>query len=151
MAFVTDSNHLQPLWQPPPTACSTAPGAASEVPSLLMQPRAGPLEKTDGGPCPEAVGVQRQCCCYRLMASAPCLMLLAGPILFTLREDPREAHDCAPPGRQSHCARPHVGGQEEAVDNTVAAHTPQAVSRRQGAAGTGGIGSLLPPLNMSPL
>ena len=36
-AFVTDSNR-QPLWQPPPTACPTASGAASEVPSLLMHP-----------------------------------------------------------------------------------------------------------------
>ena len=38
MAFVTDSNRPQPLWQPPPTACLTASGAASEAPSLLMQP-----------------------------------------------------------------------------------------------------------------
>ena len=37
-AFVTDSNRPQPLWQPPPTACLTAAGAASEVPSLLMRP-----------------------------------------------------------------------------------------------------------------
>ena len=35
MAFVTDSNRPQPLWQPPPTACLTAAVAASEVPSLL--------------------------------------------------------------------------------------------------------------------
>ena len=38
MAFVTDSNRPQPLWQPPPTACLTASRAASEVPSLLMHP-----------------------------------------------------------------------------------------------------------------
>ena len=38
MAFVTDNNRPQPLWQPPPTACLTASGAASEVPSLLMHP-----------------------------------------------------------------------------------------------------------------
>ena len=38
MAFVTDSNRPQPLWQPPPTACLTAAGAASEVPSLPMHP-----------------------------------------------------------------------------------------------------------------
>ena len=38
MAFVTDSNRPQPLWQPPPTACLAASGAASEVPSLLMHP-----------------------------------------------------------------------------------------------------------------
>ena len=31
MAFVTDSNRPQPLRQPPPTACLTASGAASEV------------------------------------------------------------------------------------------------------------------------
>ena len=36
MAFVTDSNRPQPLRQPPPTACLTASGAASEVPSLPM-------------------------------------------------------------------------------------------------------------------
>ena len=30
-AFVTDSNRPQPLWQPPPTACPNASGAASEV------------------------------------------------------------------------------------------------------------------------
>ena len=35
-AFVTNSN--RPLWQPPPTACLTAAGAAFEVPSLLMHP-----------------------------------------------------------------------------------------------------------------
>ena len=43
MAVVTDSNRPQPLWQPPPTACLTAAGAASEVPSLLMQPWGGYL------------------------------------------------------------------------------------------------------------
>ena len=32
MAFVTDINRPQPLWQPPPTACLTASEAASEVP-----------------------------------------------------------------------------------------------------------------------
>ena len=42
MAFVTDSNRPQPLWQPPPTACLTAPRTASEVPSLLMHPWASP-------------------------------------------------------------------------------------------------------------
>ena len=38
VAFVTDSNCPQPLWQPPPTAYPTAPGAASEAPPLLMHP-----------------------------------------------------------------------------------------------------------------
>ena len=41
MVFVTDSNRPQPLRQPPPTACLTASGAASEVPSLLMHPWGG--------------------------------------------------------------------------------------------------------------
>ena len=41
MAFVTDSNRPQPLWQPPPTACLTTSGAASEVPFLLMHPWGG--------------------------------------------------------------------------------------------------------------
>ena len=41
--YVTDSNRPQPLWQPPPTACPTASGAASEVPlpsnaSLVLCP-----------------------------------------------------------------------------------------------------------------
>ena len=34
MAFVTNSNRPQPLWQPPPTACLTA----SEVLCLLLHP-----------------------------------------------------------------------------------------------------------------
>ena len=38
MAFVTDSNRPQPLWQPPPTACLRVCGAASEVLSLLIHP-----------------------------------------------------------------------------------------------------------------
>ena len=38
MAFVTDSNRPQPLWQPAPTACLTASGAGSEARSLLMHP-----------------------------------------------------------------------------------------------------------------
>ena len=37
-------NRPQPLWQPPPTACLTASGAASEVPSLLMHPWRGGME-----------------------------------------------------------------------------------------------------------
>ena len=42
MAFITDSNRPQPVWQPPPTADFTASGAASEVPSLLMRPCPSP-------------------------------------------------------------------------------------------------------------
>ena len=42
VAFVTDSNRRQPLWQPPPTACRTASGAASAVPSLPTHPCPGP-------------------------------------------------------------------------------------------------------------
>ena len=38
MAFVTDSNRPQPLRQSPPTACLTASGPASEVPSRLLHP-----------------------------------------------------------------------------------------------------------------
>ena len=48
MAFVTDSNRPQPLWQPPPTACLTASGAASEVPCLLTHP-VGSLVQLDDG------------------------------------------------------------------------------------------------------
>ena len=42
MAFVTDSNRPQPLWQPPPTACPTASGAASEIPSKAYRSSAPP-------------------------------------------------------------------------------------------------------------
>ena len=42
MAFVTDGNRPQPLWQPPPTACLTAFGAASEAPSPSMRPCPAP-------------------------------------------------------------------------------------------------------------
>ena len=38
LAFVTDSNRPQPLWQPPSIACPIASGATPEVPSLLMHP-----------------------------------------------------------------------------------------------------------------
>ena len=39
--FKTDSNRPQPLWQPPPTACVTASGAASEVPSVPIHSLGG--------------------------------------------------------------------------------------------------------------
>ena len=48
MAFVTDSNRPQPLWQPPPTACLTASGAASEAPSLPLRPLGGGGERGYG-------------------------------------------------------------------------------------------------------
>ena len=42
--------YAQPLWRPPPTACLTASGAASEVPSLLMHPvRVGGLRRIRRG------------------------------------------------------------------------------------------------------
>ena len=41
MAFVTDSNRPQRLWQPPATACLTASGAVSEVPYILMHDATG--------------------------------------------------------------------------------------------------------------
>ena len=50
MAFVTDSNRPQPLGQPPPTACPTAAGAASEAPSLVMHP-CPPPPPSINGPC----------------------------------------------------------------------------------------------------
>ena len=49
MAFATDSNRPQPLWQPPPTACLTASGATSEVPSRLMHPCRSPVLWGGGG------------------------------------------------------------------------------------------------------
>ena len=52
IAFATDTNRPQPLGQPPPTACLTASGAASEVPPLLMHPfgaGGGGVEERRGG------------------------------------------------------------------------------------------------------
>ena len=46
-AVATDSNRPQPLRQPPPTACLTASGAASEVPSLLTHPLPPPPPTDD--------------------------------------------------------------------------------------------------------
>ena len=55
LAFVTDSNRPQPLWQPPPTACLTA----SEVPSLLMHPCPPPPPLPSRADlCPRVHGVQ---------------------------------------------------------------------------------------------
>ena len=48
MAFVTDSNRPQPLWQPPPTASLTASGATSEVPSLYCIPGGGRTRHVNG-------------------------------------------------------------------------------------------------------
>ena len=53
MAFLTDSNRPQPPWQPPPTACLTAAGAASEAPSLLMHPCQGGMHIYGGRPLAE--------------------------------------------------------------------------------------------------
>ena len=41
MAFVTDNNRPQPLWQPPPNRYPTATGPTSEVPCPLMHPWGG--------------------------------------------------------------------------------------------------------------
>ena len=53
MAFVTDSNRPQPLWQPPPTS-----GAASEVPSLLTHP-SPPHPPVLGLPAPPPLPIPR--------------------------------------------------------------------------------------------
>ena len=55
MAFVTDSNRPQPLWQPPPTACPTASGAASEAPSLLTHSCPSPIHPPQLYVCPAPV------------------------------------------------------------------------------------------------
>ena len=59
MAFVTDSNRPQPLWQPPPTASLPASGTASEVLSLLTHP------------CPPPLYSSARCWVSRLPAAAP--------------------------------------------------------------------------------
>ena len=58
MAFVTDSNRPQPVWQPPPNARLTASGAASDVPSLLMRPPPTPTraKQLDRGPPAQGTG-----------------------------------------------------------------------------------------------
>ena len=49
-AFVTDSNRPQPLRQPPPTACLTAPRAASEASSPYTAPLVSSLARFRPGP-----------------------------------------------------------------------------------------------------
>ena len=51
MAFVTDRNRPQPLWQPPPTACLAASGAAPEALSLPMHHWEGPKLRSRGHGC----------------------------------------------------------------------------------------------------
>ena len=62
MALVTDSNRPQPLCQPPPTACPTASGAASEAPFVLVHPwhqgHPAPHFDRSGRQCPDCPGVQ---------------------------------------------------------------------------------------------
>ena len=55
--FVTDSNRPQPLWQPPP-------GAASEVPSLLMHPCPPPRLAPSQCPPRPPQGAFGHCQCY---------------------------------------------------------------------------------------
>ena len=74
MAFVTDSNRPQPLWQPPAIACLTASGAASKVPSLLMHPWPQPLM---GEPAQCSPPSARRWGCFG--RSAPQPKVLQGP------------------------------------------------------------------------
>ena len=62
MAFVTDSNRPQ-LWQPPPTACLTASGAASEVPYLLRHPCPRPSDLHSPPPPPLPTRSPQGACC----------------------------------------------------------------------------------------
>ena len=68
-AFVTDSNRPQPLRQPPPTACLTAPGAASEALSLLMHPCGG---GGGGGSCSECRKGPRPPSVWGMISPARC-------------------------------------------------------------------------------
>ena len=58
VAFATDSNRPQPLWQPPPT-CLTTSGAASAVSSLLMHPWSGPCGRVWSTFATDLSGVSR--------------------------------------------------------------------------------------------
>ena len=53
-AFVTDSNRPQLLWRPPPTACLTASGAASEVPGSRRTSRGARAASPSQVPAPES-------------------------------------------------------------------------------------------------
>ena len=71
MAFITDSDRPQPIWQPPPTARLTASGAASEVPSLLMHPCPPPPPRhTGSSPQKDAHGAH---CCGAPSSPKDCL------------------------------------------------------------------------------
>ena len=83
MTFVTDSNRPQPLWQPPPTACLTASGAASEAPSLLMHPSGGGGGARAGAWAVErAAGRRRRR--LRTRAHAPVRPLLRAAVVMSL-------------------------------------------------------------------
>ena len=89
MAFVTDSNRPQPLWQPPSTPYLTASGAAFEPPSPLTHSWV-PLPSSECRPVP-----------FHLLSTAPrlpsnrfataCSATPAGP-----RGRPRGEHRAAP-------------------------------------------------------
>ena len=78
MAFVTDSNCPQPLWQLPPTTCLTTSGAASEIPCLLMHPCGG------GGGFTRAT----ELLCWVLVTT------LVEPAKFTLSAHPERPKQC---------------------------------------------------------
>ena len=84
MAFVTDSNRLQPLWQPPPTACLTASGAASQAPPLLTHPPPPsppvPHCPSPQPPCPLPVPLQAAAYTYPRPV-APALQQIVGGML----------------------------------------------------------------------
>ena len=134
-AFITDSNCPQPLRQHPPTACLTASGATSEVPSLLMHPRGGgggrlnqPDVVTSGyrwrllAPPPPSP-FQPQTSQWQGLAVARRLAY-NGPGPVALRAEVC-ASPSSPPSGVRRCAAPKTPGRD-------VRRTPMCASRRRG-------------------
>ena len=87
MTFVSDSNHLQPLRKPPPTACLTASGAASEVRSLTTLPHE--LEPEAWWVCGACLGISK----HRRLCG---VLLIRGMVelLVQMSSDPCQTRCC---------------------------------------------------------
>ena len=118
MAFVTDSNRPQRLWQPPPTAWLTASGAASEVPSLLRHPwgRGGTTPATRTRFVTTKTEMQK-----RKTPTPELLLQSTGDVVSRRQDTNRRGHPSAQQQQQQHtCLRP-------AGSKTLAAHNQRLV------------------------
>ena len=103
MAFVTDSNRPQPLRQPPPTACLTASGAASEVPPLPMHRWVTPSPNGGGGDGLRS-SVRFEVGFYGSSAATP-LSSSGGQKEHPQARPPSVPSSCAPRTLRTHCPR----------------------------------------------